>query len=178
MNLLALLIAKTGAATVTTKIVVVGAVSVAAVGTAGATGAVPVAELLPGDDSAVVVQEEPVEDVLDDAPDAPAPDEGVETPEPDATTPEDPVLDEGDDVVLEHPRQNALDALERVQEKAPEQAQAGLARAREAVTGGGRGPASAEDAPEQDAPEQDERDAGSARGAGPGASQGRGAGQD
>ena len=58
LNLLPLLLAKAGAATITTKVVVAGAVSAAALGTAGATGVVPVAELLPSDSSSVTVPDE------------------------------------------------------------------------------------------------------------------------
>ena len=52
MNVLATLLAKTGAATLTTKVLVAAAVSAAAVGTAGATGVVPAATSAP--DAALV----------------------------------------------------------------------------------------------------------------------------
>jgi ElaB/YqjD/DUF883 family membrane-anchored ribosome-binding protein len=66
LNLLPLLLAKAGAATITTKVVVAGAVSVAALGTAGATGVVPVEELLPGEATSVTVPDErPGQDALD-----------------------------------------------------------------------------------------------------------------
>ena len=58
LNLLPLLLAKAGAATITTKVVVAGAVSAAALGTAGVTGVGPVAELLPNDSSSVTVPAE------------------------------------------------------------------------------------------------------------------------
>ena len=65
LNLLPLLLAKAGAATITTKVVVAGAVSAAALGTAGATGALPVEELLPTESTSVVVSDETsVEDPL------------------------------------------------------------------------------------------------------------------
>ena len=58
MNLLPLLLAKCGAATLTTKVLVAGAVSAAALGTAGATGGLPVPGLVPADDSTVTIQDD------------------------------------------------------------------------------------------------------------------------
>ena len=124
MNLLALLLAKAGAATATAKVAVAGAVSVAAIGTAGATGVVPVEALLPGTTS-VTVQEDadpgaPVEEIT------PAPDE-IEAPEEDETPEEEaPEEDAG--------KSAALEALAATQSRAPEEADAGLDRARAAVS--------------------------------------------
>ena len=53
VNLLPLLLAKAGAASLTTKVLVAGAVSAVAIGTAGATGVVPVDALLTGSSSSV-----------------------------------------------------------------------------------------------------------------------------
>jgi hypothetical protein len=133
VNLLVLLLAKTGAATLTTKVVVVGAVSAAALGTAGVTGVVPVEALLPGDSTAVVVEEdsaadEPAEEITTDTGDADA----VEVSDP-AT--EDVVEEDAteDDATPEDGGSSAAEALEAVRSKAPEQAQPGLERAQAAV---------------------------------------------
>lgn len=53
MNPITLLLGKLGGAALTTKVAVVGAVSAAAIGTAGATGALPVGDLLPTSDAVV-----------------------------------------------------------------------------------------------------------------------------
>ena len=167
MNLLALLLAKAGAATVTAKVAVAGAVSVAAIGTAGATGVVPVEALLPGDTS-VTVQEDadpgaPVEEITpapdeieapeeDDAPEDEAPkDEAPEDGAPDEEAPEDEAPEE-DAPEEDAGRSAALEALDAAQSRAPEQADAGLDRARAAVSGTAeRGPGAARTAPEQSA---------------------------
>lgn len=134
MEFLALLLAKAGAATLTTKVVVAGAVSAVTIGTAGATGVVPVAALLPDDSSTVVVEEDrsaivPAEttDPADDV-DADVPVEGPEDP-----ALEDPALEDAP----EDAGTSAVDALEAARSKAPEQAHAGLDRALAAVTGAG-----------------------------------------
>ena len=67
LNLFPLLLAKAGATAITTKVVVAGAVSVAALGGAGAAGVGPVADLLPSDASSVTTPDERSgEDALSD----------------------------------------------------------------------------------------------------------------
>lgn len=81
-NLLTLLLAKAGTVTVTTKIVVAGVVSVAALGAAGATGVIPVDHLLPSGDTSASVPDQRAHDVtLTDVEDATtAPGELPDTP--------------------------------------------------------------------------------------------------
>lgn len=194
LNLLPLLLAKAGAATLTTKVVVAGAVSAATIGTAGATGVVPVEALLPGDTATVVVEddttgdipvEEPTEGEVSDEVDVEAPEDPAleEAPEEEAT--EDEATDEEapeEEPTEEDGGKSALEALDAAQSRAPEQADAGLNRARAAVSGE-RGGAAAGTAPghaarpTQPAPEQAEQAKRPAQGAERGAPEAeRGAG--
>jgi hypothetical protein len=122
MFLFSLLTAKVGAATAATKIAAAVTLSLASFGTAGATGLLPVADLLPSSETAVVtpadsspaptpvdetvngigdVQAPPVDD--GDVEDLPVDDGDVEDPNGDDGDIEDPNGDDSDDVDVEDP---------------------------------------------------------------------------
>jgi hypothetical protein len=147
LNLIPVLLAKAGAATLTTKVVVAGAVSAATLGTAGATGVIPVEELLPGDraTSATVLDERPGQDALDGA------------------------FDRAGEVAAEE-AQKALEDAQKAADDAREDAQKAVEDAQKAADGArqadGEKPAQAQQhEPVEAAPEQaEQRDAPSSGG--------------
>lgn len=123
LNLLPLLLAKAGAATITTKVVVAGVVSAAALGTAGATGVVPVAELLPSDGSSVTTPDERSgEDALTDL---------ATVPERDGTAAGDG-FDRASEIAADEAQQ-ALEAARKAAENAAADAQKAAEEAQKAA---------------------------------------------